>query len=211
MVEKGTGSNRHMEQDGYRSSIIPPELIESLLMKDEQDQLSSYKSELETLNAQLDEIKESYSSSESEDSMLDDYMKDDSDELDRKKMKAGLKSLPKDSSVYAALKKLEELYTAIGNKNKQIKASQCELKEKVESRIDTLSDEEIDRLVCIKWFGRLLTLAENTLKKPLNDELDDLSFLIDKYALTLSDYDNQIQIMNDEISKFMNEMERVDE
>ncbi|MGN0893551.1 MAG: type I restriction-modification system subunit M, partial [Succinivibrio sp.] len=98
MVEKGSGSNKHQEQEGFRSAIVPAELIESELMKDELDNIAKLNSELDALTERFEEVKENnLSDSDDSDAILSDYLKDDSEELDRKRIKEALKTIDKDS------------------------------------------------------------------------------------------------------------------
>lgn len=210
MVELGSGKNKHLEQDGFKSAIVPPELIESELMKDELEKIVKLQNDLESLNNKFEEIKNNnLSDSDDADSILSDYLKEDSEELDRKKIKDGLKVKSKDSKEYAVLKELDNIYTKIATKNKEIKASQNELKEKVEEKIEHLTNNEIELLMHKKWFDRISSETENLLFTPVNDELEELNNLIEKYSSTLSDLDSEILALNTEISSLISNLEKV--
>ena len=210
MVERGSGKNKHLEQDGFRSAIVPPELIESELMKDELEKIASLQKDLDSLNIKFNEIKSNnLSNSDDANSILSDYLIDDSEELDRKKIKDGLKFKSKDGMDYAILKELEDIYTKIAKKNKEIRIAQDELKKKIEEKIEHLTNNEIEFLMQKKWFDRIKSETENLLFKPINDELEELNSLIESYSLTLSDLDNEIQALNTEISSLISNLEKV--
>lgn len=210
MVETGSGKNKHLEQNGFKSAIVPPELIESELMKDELEKIVKLQNDLESLNNKFEEIKNNnLSDSDDTDSILSDYLKEDSEELDRKKIKDGLKVKSKDSKEYAVLKELDNIYTKIATKNKEIKAAQNELKEKVEEKIEHLTNNEIELLMHKKWFDRISSETEKLLFTPVNDELEELNTLIEKYSSTLSDLDSEILALNTEISSLISNLDKV--
>lgn len=212
MVEKGAGANKHQEQDGFRSAIVPSELIESELMKDELERIEKLNSELDSLNEKFDDVKENnLTESDEADAILSEYLKEDSDELDRKKIKEGLKSKSKDSKEYVVLKEIEGLYSKIAAKNKEIKTAQNKLKDKVEEKIEHLTNEEIEFLMHKKWFDGIISDTENLILQPVNTELEELNSLIDKYAMTISDLDKQILILDEELTNFEKDLEKIND
>lgn len=212
MIEKGSGANKHQEQDGFRSAIVPSELIESELLKDELKKIESLNSELDSLYERFEEIKENnLTDSDDSDAILSEYLKEDSEELDRKKIKEGLKSKSKDSNEYAVLKEIEGLYTKIASKNKEIKTAQNELKAKVEEKIEHLTNEEIVLLMHKKWFDVIKSETDILLLQPINSELEVLNSLINKYAMTISDLDKQILALDEAIANFEKDLEKIND
>lgn len=212
MIEKGTGSNKHQEQDGFRSATVPSALIESELMKDELEKISRLNFELNALNEKINEVKENnLSESDDSEAMLTEYLKEDSDELDRKKIKSALKTIKKESREYTILKEIDHLSTEITSKNKQIKTAQSELKTKVEEKIDHLTNDEIDLLMHKKWFDGFETGIDDLLLRPFNNELKALNTLTEKYSTTLSDLDQQILDLNEQIAVLTKDLEKVNE
>ena len=60
-----------------------------------------------------------------------------------------------------------------------------------------------------KWFDRISSETENLLFTPVNDELEELNTLIEKYSSTLSDLDSEILALNTEISSLISNLEKV--
>lgn len=208
MVEKGSGSSKHLEQDGLRSAIVPTELIKSEFMKDKLDNILKLNSELDALKEEFENIKEANLSSE--ESVLSDYLKDDdSEELDQKKIKAGLKRKDIAPEEYAVLSVLENVNNKITNKKKEIKIVKLKLEEQVQEKIENLTKEEVELLMHKKWFSELKSDVEKLLIKPLNKDLDDLNGLIQKYSYTISDIDNQIQSLEADLEEFKRDLVRV--
>lgn len=208
MVEKGSGSSKHLERDGLRSAIVPTELIKSEFMKDKLDYILKLNSELDALKEEFENIKEENLSSE--ESVLSDYLKDDdSEELDQKKIKAGLKRKEIAPEEYAVLSVLENVNNKITNKKKEIKIAKLKLEEQVQEKIENLTKEEVELLMHKKWFCELKSDVEKLLIKPLNKDLDDLNVLIEKYSYTISDIDNQIQSLEADLEVVKRDLVKV--
>ena len=211
MIEKGKGANKHQEQDGLKSAIIPNELIEAELFRDDLNRLQELNYELNSLNEKYEEYKEdNLSDSGGSGSILACYVKDsDSGDLDHKKIKAQLKTITKDSLEYSVLSEIENLNAKISSQKRIVKKINNELKDKVEEKIEYLTNDEIEFLIHKKWFNAIESEIDNLLLQPINQELDDLNYLIEKYSMTLSCLDKQIQNLDEEISSLEQELEKV--
>ena len=207
LVNKGSGSKKHQEQDGLMSALVPTNLIVSELMGEQRTKISALNDELVALNASIEELISDNSLDNDGEAMLSDYFKDDSNELDRKKVKAGLKNAPKNSPEYTLLKKVDDLCTEISVKAKTIKTEQNALKIACEEIIPHLTENEIDLLMKKKWFGDILDKIEDLLLKPVTSELNDLKGLIEKYSFTITDLDSQIQALDANLDLLVKDLE----
>ncbi|MNC43313.1 hypothetical protein D3C75_921680 [compost metagenome] len=94
--------------------------------------------------------------------------------------------MSKGTDEYKLLKNIEELFTDKSALSKTVKADEKALKEAVQERILTLTNEEIDRLIYEKWFGNTVESIVGLAELPLKTELNTLQMLHDRYADTLS-------------------------
>lgn len=90
--------------------------------------------------------------------------------------------------------------------SKDIRKKEKELKELVEERIPSLTDEEIDCLAYEKWFGHLVDDMANLVRKPLEEELDILKQLKDRYSSTLSDLDKEYNELGESFENMLSEL-----
>ena len=89
---------------------------------------------------------------------------------------------------------------------KDIRESEKELKEEVEERILSLTDKEIDSLAYEKWFGHLVEDMVNLVRNPLEEELDILKQLKDRYSTTLSDLDKEYNELGASFENMLSEL-----
>src|SRR5699024_9810447 len=89
-------------------------------------------------------------------------------------VRAEIKNVPKDSTEYDLLKKVEGLLTDRTALNRSIKEEEKALNDAAEEKIEQLSNDEIDMIMHDKWFGNLIEKMEVLVEQPLKNELDDL-------------------------------------
>ncbi len=197
MVVKGTGNNKREEQDGWISSLIPNELIIKQLFSDQAAKIDSLKQSLSDTESELDElveaakVEDSYEYEVLFDCITKNKEGEAGNSFTTKTIKDEIKKHKKDSEEYELLKKVEKLMEDKYKYSKEIREKEKELKELVEERILILTDEEVDSLVYEKWFGELVEDMVNLIRKPLEEELDALKLLNERYSSTLNDLDKE--------------------
>ncbi len=202
-------------QDGWTGLIIPNDLIEKLLFKDELEIINEKGITLQEIESEILEIATSAKIEDTEEyDVLNELIKKDSnDELtndfDSKLVKKSLKNLDKDSSDYQLMKKVDDLINKKSSFSKEIKKATIQLKNDVQDRIPNLTNEEIDQLVYEKWFGKVIVQVDELVHKPLKKELDILKMLQDRYSDTLSNLDNQLDALLKEFESMNSELVRL--
>lgn len=88
----------------------------------------------------------------------------------------------------------------------KIKSQEKILDEEVYDKIEKLTDDEIEQLVYKKWFGSLLTKFVELIKDPVNEELVILNKLNTMYSVTVDDLDREIDNVETEIRKLLDEL-----
>ena len=209
MITKGSGKNKREEQDGYVGCIVPNDLIATELYSEEIKAIDEKKNDVQDIDGELSELVENAKVEDSvENSALFVALKknendEPGDSFDSKSLKAALKEANKDSEEYKLLKKVDNLLSRKSFLNKDIKNEEKELKDAVQERILSLTDEEIDKLMFKKWFGSTTNQMVDLIKIPLKAELDTLE---KRYADTLSDIDNEIESLMSEFEALRSEL-----
>lgn len=209
MVTKGSGKTKRVEQDGVIGRLIPNDFIEHFLFSEERDKLDSYQSDLDSLEAELGELIEAAKEESSDEYYaLNDLLKrDDDDEVkdafDAARVNKTLKKLAKTDESFELVKKTYDLLERIKKIKKSIKDDRKSLDEKVYTRFEILTNEEIDQLMWNKWFGTFTNDIGKILEAPVLKELDILSMLNERYSDTLQSIDLEINNLEKSLEEMM--------
>ncbi|OQX93112.1 MAG: type I restriction endonuclease subunit M, partial [Tenericutes bacterium 4572_104] len=199
MVTKGTGKSKREEQDGWNGKIIPNTLIAQMLYGKEQQELDNKRNKIGELEMELTDLVEAAKVEDSVeyDALFDIIKKDKDDELtdsfDKSDLKSELKGIDKKSEQYKWLKKVDDLIAESAMLSKELKIEEKELWDAVEERILVLTDEEIDKLIFHKWFGKTVNDITSLIDVSVKSELNILQKLEERYADTLDSIDGQIE------------------
>ena len=197
-VTKGSGKNKRQEQDGWIGMLVPNELIAKRLFASEQEEIEELKNKAQEIDSELAELVESAKIEDSEEyeALYESIKKNEDDEpqdaFEAKTIKAELKRTEKGTSEFEWLKRVEKLLTDKSSTNKSVKEKEKQLKEAVESKIENLTNEEIDMLVFEKWFAGTVDALVGLVEKPLRAELSTIALLEKRYAQTFNEIDAQV-------------------
>lgn len=198
MVTKGSGKNKRREQDGWISMLVPNELIAKRLFASEQEEIEALKNKAQEIESELSELVEAAKVEDSEEyeALYESLKKNEDDEpqdaFEAKTIKAELKRAEKGTPEFEWLKRVEKLLADKSSTNKSIKEKEKQLKEAVESKIENLTNEEIDMLVFEKWFAGTVDALVGLVEKPLRAELSTIALLEKRYAQTFNEIDAQV-------------------
>lgn len=212
MVTKGSGKKKYQKQEGWIGEIIPNELIADTLYSDQQSEINDLSEKCSDIENQLSDLLESAKSEDTEenDALFDVIKRNKDDELqdsfDSKKVKSALKEADKGTQEYDLLHKVDTLMTNKSKANRSIKQKEKDLQEAIYERIIHLTDEEIDQLVFKKWFDGFVDKVSDLAIKPLNDDLNTLQKLNDRYSDTLSDIDKEIDQAESEFEDLLKDL-----
>lgn len=194
-------------QEGFVGRIIPFALIHQTKLKTDYDNLNSQKELLESLPNQMSEIFENLSLDEKE--LLSDIINDDESSFINKEIPKKIKTLKDDEDYKETIQKLEDFYNLL-NKEKSLKKSIKEaenlLTTNTKKCIENLNDDEVNELLNIKWIDTLM-LSLNKLPELIIDELiNSLIKLDEKYANTLKDLQDDIDATSKELCDMIDEL-----
>ncbi|MBS4193221.1 type I restriction-modification system subunit M [Bacillus sp. FJAT-49705] len=207
MVTKGTGDKKREEQDGWVGSIVPNELIAKLLYSDELEEIESKNIRIQEIENELSDLVESAKVEDSDEAnALGEMLNEAGEAFENKSVKAELKKVSKGTVEYNLLKKVEKLFADKSALSKAVKADEKALKEAVQERILTLTNEEIDNLMYEKWFGSTVDAMVYLIELPLKTELSTLQMLHNRYADTLSAIDEESSGLESAFKALMSEL-----
>ncbi|MCE3198747.1 type I restriction-modification system subunit M [Paenibacillus sonchi] len=207
MVTKGTGDKKREEQDGWVGSIVPNKLIAKQLFSAELAEIESKNIRIQEIETELSDLVEAAKAEDSDEAnALNGILNEAGEAFENKLVKVELKKAIKGTVEYKLLSKVEKLFTDKSALSKAVKEDEKALKEAVQERILTLTNEEIDNLMYEKWFGNTVDAMVALVERSLKTELNTLQMLHNRYADTLSAMDDEGRDLESEFEALMNEL-----
>lgn len=207
MVTKGTGDKKRVEQDGWVGSIVPNELIAKRVYSVELEEIESKNIRIQEIETELSDLIEAAKVEDSEEAnALGELLNEAGEAFDNKLIKVELKKAIKGSVEFNLLSKVEKLIAEKSALSKAVKADEKALKEAVQERILTLTNEEIDNLMYEKWFGNTMDAMVALVELPIKTELATLQMLNIRYTDTLSTIDKESQELESVLGALMSEL-----
>ena len=193
MVTKGSGDKKHEEQDGWRGNIIPNELISKILYGEDERRIAEKEEDVQENVQKMNEWVEKAATEDTDEAEnLGDCLNDAKTSFDDKSLKAALKEATRGTDEYEMIKAVQDIKAAIKSGNKELKSMRAELKERVENRYAILKNDEIEKLVMMKWFDNITDRIVALVREPIERELDAIDMLHERYAMTLDEIDEEI-------------------
>ena len=212
MVSKGQGKNKRMVQEGVRGSIIPNDLIEEILFSEKKKELEVIQVELENVSDELSELVEAAKVEESDEYYaLNDLIKrndegETTETFDAKLVKKELKNLGPTDDAYQLVKQTNDLLEKTKKLKKISKNNREALNDEICARFGTLTHDEIDQLLRIKWFGSFVAVMTDILRAPILKEIDTLLMLKTRYSDTVRSLDAAIDDLEKSIEDMTKEL-----
>lgn len=212
MVSKGQGKNKRMVQEGVKGSIIPNDLIEEILFSEKKKELEVIQAELENVSDELSELVEAAKVEESDEYYaLNDLIKrndegETTETFDAKLVKKELKNLGPTDDAYQLVKQTNDLLEKTKKLKKISKNNREALNDEICARFGTLTHDEIDQLLRIKWFGSFVAVMTDILRAPILKEIDTLLMLKTRYSDTVQSLDAAIDDLEKSIEDMMKEL-----
>ena len=205
VIKKKNNKEEEEVQDGWVGRILPFEVVQKAMLKDELDSLNSKENRLIEILSEYQEIVDSLSEEEKE------SITKDSGEVDKKKIVNQIKNLEDDpddeESFKSKLIKYNNLVIEEKKINKFIKEDNNELITKTKMTIENLTDEEAKYLLSEKW---IVPLYKSLLELPneiINELTSNVKRLQDKYQTTLSQVDDEIKLNEKALIASIDELE----
>ena len=208
MTMKKQGGKDVEVQTGWMGRIIPFDLIQKTVLKDEAVALKAKENRLSEISSDIEEILDSLSEEEKETEVVND----NGDALVAKEIPKKIKELKHEDETEDTREFIEKLETADAlfkeekRLKSEIKSESSALVNHTKETIENLSNEEARTLLEMKWIDSLL---ENLRKLPENI-IDNLTKAVQqlskKYETTFFDIEREIEETERELSDMTDEL-----
>ncbi len=196
---------------GYDGRIIPFTLIQDIYFSEPAKEVKGLENELASLLAEKDEFLESIDPDDKNELLKDD----DSGDIDSKKLTKKNSEIKKeikkgaeyeDDSYEATILKIDELTSKISKLKKELKEKKEKLNKNNETKIISLTDDEIHNLLIKKWIDPVCVEIENLSFELVKLLVREINKLINKYSSTFTDVNSNINTLESQLSSNLKEL-----
>lgn len=198
-------------QDGWKGHIFPFEMVQKEYLQEELTNLTQLQRRQVELAAELEEIFESLSE-EAKDSDLSNEVKDAFVNAELAKQAKEIAADIKKGARYGEeddetkILKAAKLLTEEKSIKKEVKQAEENLHLLTKSKIEGLTNSEVQHLLEQKWITPLLNALHNLPTQVLQDFTKKIDYLANKYATTLDDVANNLKKTEDNLARMMEEL-----
>lgn len=190
--------------------IIPFELIQTTILKEQNDSLKAKENRVTEIASTYEEILDSLSDDEKgADTVNEDNTAFVSAEIKKavKQIKSENKGIKLDEESYEAkIIKVADLMAEEKDLKAKIKKETAELQIKTKETIEGLSDQQVLELLKEKWIAPLIAALNNLPDNIINELTAKVKRLSEKYAITFSDVENDIEKTEMALSSMIDEL-----
>lgn len=209
VIKKKDGKEQEV-QEGWIGHIIPFELVQTTLLSEDYNALKAKETRLAEIPSEYEEILDSMTEDEKqscEEQLNEDNTAFVTKEI-AKKIKA-LKSEPKTAETQELIIKLSKV-EALSKEEKelksQIKTETAALHAKTKTTIEGLSDEQVKKLLELKWIKSLVDNLYSIPDTIVSGLVAKLTALAEKYDTTYFDIESEISETEKELCSLIDEL-----
>ena len=197
MVFKKVKGKDQEVQEGWVGRIMPFELVQETYLKNELKQIKEKEQRLFEITSGIEELFDSFSEEEKEGDTVNeakDSFVNAAVGKEAKLLKVEVKKNgPFEEDTYEAkILKVDKLIDEQKKLNSQVKAETAKLHAETKKTIETLTDEQVYELLELKWITPLINSLNNLPGGVLQQLVDKVEALAEKYATTFADVMNEI-------------------
>ena len=196
VIKKVKGKDQEV-QEGWVGRIMPFELVQETYLKKELEQIKEKEQRLLEITSGIEELFDSLSEEEKEGDIVNEAKDSFVNAAVGKEAKL-LKIEEKKNGVFeedtyeAKILKVDKLIDEQKKLNSQVKAETAKLHAKTKETIEELTDEQVYVLLELKWITPLINSLNNLPGGVLQQLVDKVEVLAEKYATTFADVMNEI-------------------
>ena len=210
IIKKKNGKDEEI-QDGWMGHILPFDLIQKHLLKEEYEQLLAAQNSLEENSSEFEELLDSFSDEEKE----SDCFTDEKDAFvsanvnkEIKQIKQDMKNGEKydDDSYEVRLLQYEKLVNNEKLVKKQVKELSETLVSETKSTIENLSDDQVKSMLIEKWITPITESLEKLPDAVIDKLVASITELSDKYNTTFDSIENEINVTGQSLAKMIDSL-----
>lgn len=190
-------------QDGWKGHILPFALVQSELLGVQLDALKNKENRLAEITGEYDALLEELSEEDKE----QDFVNEAKDAFVPAEVKKAIKAKVVEDSVLEVLKKVQRLVDEEKNLKKAVKEEREALHLLTKKTIESLDDEQAQKLLRIKWIDQLVVSIHGLPDTVIKNFVAKLEALCSKYAVTFADIEKEIADTEGSLSTMLDELE----
>lgn len=208
VIKKKDGKDTEV-QDGFVGHVIPFELVQSTLLKDETDKLKAKENRLSEILSEYEESIDSLSEEEKE----GDFLNDAATAFVAKGVTAKLKELRSDGiteetkALFETLTKVDKLLKEEKELKAAVKKDAAALHILTKETIETLNDEQVLWLLEQKWIVPLVDSLYAMPNTVINELVTKIQALAAKYATTYEALQTEIKQTEEALCGLIDQLE----
>lgn len=211
VIKKKDGKDTEV-QDGWKGHILPFDLVQQTYLSNDLKALADKETRLAEIASALEEILESLTEEDKE----QDTVKESKDGFANAELSKAAKAFLKeqkdskvkfeDESYEAKIIRANKLIDEEKNLKKAVKDADKALHLKTKTTIETLTNEQVNNLLHLKWIAPLNTELAGMPNAVISQLTRQVQSLSDKYTITYSQVASNIKTTEQELAEMMSQL-----
>lgn len=202
VIKKKSGKEVEV-QEGWLGHVFPFDLVQKELLADEVNSISNKENRLNDISAEIEELFEELPEEEKE----KDFVNDAKDAFVNAKVKKAQKDETLDLAVRDILKQVVSLQNEEKSLKSDVKSAVDNLQNKTKVQIEQLSNAQVYMLLEKKWITPFIEQMQSLTQELVNELVQKIEQLSQKYDETLSDIDNEIKEAESTLTSMLQDLE----
>lgn len=202
VIKKKSGKEVEV-QEGWLGHVLPFDLVQKELLADEVNSISNKENRLNDISAEIEELFEELPEEEKE----KDFVNDAKDAFVNAKVKKAQNDETLDLAVRDILKQVVSLQNEEKSLKSDVKSAVDNLQNKTKVKIEQLSNAQVYMLLEKKWITPFIEQMQSLTQELVNELVQKIEQLSQKYDETLSDIDNEIKEAESTLASMLQDLE----
>lgn len=210
VVKKVKGKDQEV-QEGWVGRIMPFELVQEIYLKDKLNQIREKERRLQGVSSEIEEVFNLLSEEEKEEDIVNDA-KDSFvnaaviKEAKLFKVEEKKNGIFEGESYEAKILKVDKLIEEQKKLNSQVKTETAKIHKETKKTIEELTDEQVYDLLELKWITPFINSLNDLPGGALQQLVDKVQALSEKYSTTFSDVMKEIEITKNSLASQIDEL-----